>query len=91
VAAAGFIGLDAAARAELRFAPTPIVTIRVVLFGNPGRIEAFEANGPLADVRMMAPTKGVEQSFELHGNTIDRLVVTPASPNDQTLVLGWCH
>jgi hypothetical protein len=87
---AGFVGLDAAARAELRFAPASVVTIQVVHFSNPGRIEAFQG-GSLVDAKSMASTAGVAQQFTLNGNGIDRIVVTPASPNDVTLVIGWCH
>jgi len=87
----GFVGFDAAARAELRFPAAPTVTIRVVHFSNPGRIEAFEQSGALADMKRMAPTPAVEQDFTLNGRAIDRVVVTPASPTDPTLVLQLCH
>lgn len=87
----GFMGFDAAARAELRFPPAPAVTIRVVHFSNPGRVEAFEPNGAVADMKQMAPTPAVEQSFTLNGRAIDRVVVTPASPGDETRVLELCH
>jgi hypothetical protein len=87
----GFMGFDAAARAELRFPPAPTVTIRVVHFSNPGRVEAFEPNGGLADMKLMAPTPAVEQRFTLNGRAIDRVVVTPASPGDETRVLELCH
>jgi hypothetical protein len=85
----GFIGLDAAARAELRFAPASRVTIAVVHFSNPGTIQAFQGTA-LADMRPMA-SAGVLGRFTLNGTGIDRIVVTPASPNDVTLVIGWCH
>jgi hypothetical protein len=85
----GFIGLDAGARAELRFAPAPLVTIAVVHFSNPGIIQAFQGIA-LADTRPMAPAN-VLGRFTLNGTGIDRIVVTPASPNDVTLVIGWCH
>jgi hypothetical protein len=87
----GFIGTDAAARAELRFPAAPAVTVRVVHFSNPGKIEAFEHGGALADMKMMAPTPAVEQDFTLNGTAIDRVVVTPASPADETLVIELCH
>jgi hypothetical protein len=87
----GFIGFDAAARAELRFPPAPTVTIRVVHFSNPGRVEAFEPNGSVADMKQMAPMPAVEQSFTLNGRAIDRVVVTPASPSDETRVLELCN
>lgn len=87
----GFIGFDAAARAELRFPSAPVVSIRVVHFSMPGRIEAFEPNGAVADMKQMAPTPAVEQDFTLNGRAIDRVVVTPASPSDETRVLQLCH
>jgi hypothetical protein len=87
----GFMGFDAAARAELRFPAAPTVTVRIVHFSNPGRIEAFEQSGALADMKQMAPTPAVEQDFTLNGRAIDRVVVTPASPTDETLVLQLCH
>jgi hypothetical protein len=52
----GFVGIDAAARAELSFPAASVVAVRVVHFSNPGRIEAFEQSGPLADAKTMAPT-----------------------------------
>jgi hypothetical protein len=87
----GFMGIDAAARAELRFPTTPTVTVRVVHFSNPGRIEAFEQSGAVADTKMMAPTPAVEQQFTMNGVAIDRVVVTPASPADETRVIELCH
>lgn len=87
----GFMGFDAAARAELRFPPAPTVTVRVVHFSHPGRIEAFEQSGALADAKMMAPTPAVEQEFTLRGSAIARVVVTPPSPADETRVIGLCH
>jgi hypothetical protein len=89
-ATAGHIGLDAAARAELRFAPTSVVTVRVVRFAGPARIEAFNGAG-LAGMQMMTASAGVEQQFTFRSSGIDRIVVTPAAPNDGTLVIGWCH
>lgn len=87
----GFMGVDAAARAELRFPAAPVVRVRVVHFSNPGRIEAFEQSGAIADMRMMAPTPAVEQQFTLTGSGIDLVVVTPASPADETRVIQLCH
>jgi hypothetical protein len=87
----GFIGIDAAARAELRFPAAPAVTLRVVHFSNPGKVEAFEQGGALADARTMAPTPAVEQQFTLNGSAIDRIVVTPPSPADETRVIELCH
>jgi len=87
----GFIGFDAAARAELRFPAAPTVSIRAVHFSTPGRIEALESNGAVADMKQMAPTPAVEQRFTLNGRAIDRVVVTPASPSDETRVLQLCH
>lgn len=89
-ATAGHIGLDAAARAELRFAPASVVTVRVVRFAGPARIEAFHGPG-LAGMQMMTAPAGVEQQFTFRSAGIDRIVVTPAAPNDGTLVIGWCH
>jgi len=83
-------GLDASARTELRFAPAPQVTVQVVHFSNPGRVEAMQG-AMVADMRPMAPTPGVVQQLTLSGTSIDRIVVTPASANDLTLVIGWCH
>jgi hypothetical protein len=87
----GFIAIDAAARAELRFPAAPTVTVRVVHFSHPGKVEAFEQSGALAEMKMMAPTPAVEQQFTLNGFAIDRVVVTPASPADETLVIELCH
>jgi hypothetical protein len=87
----GFMGIDAAARAEFRFPAAPTVGVRVVHFSNPGRIEAFEQSGALADTKMMAPTPAVEQQFTLDGFAIDRVVVTPASPADETRVIELCY
>ena len=63
----------------------------MVHFSNPGRVEAFEHSGVLADTRMMAPTPAVEQEFTLTGSAIDLVVVTPASATDETLVISLCH
>jgi hypothetical protein len=87
----GFMGIDAAAKAELRFPAASAVRVRVVHFSNPGRIEAFEVSGALAHSKMMAPTPAVEQEFTLNGVAIDRVVVTPASPADETRVMQLCH
>jgi hypothetical protein len=87
----GFVGIDVAARAELRFPPARTVTVRAVHFSNPGRIEAFEQTGTLADMQMMAPTPAVEQQFTLRGSAIDLLVVTPPSPADEARVIQVCH
>jgi hypothetical protein len=86
-----FVGVDAAARAELRFPAAPTVRVRVVHFSNPGRVEAFERSGVIAETRMMAPTPAVEQQFTLTGLAIDRVVVTPHSPADETLVIELCY
>jgi hypothetical protein len=87
----GFMGIDVAARAELRFPTAPTVTVRVVHFSSPGRVDAFEQSGALADTRMMAPPAAVEQEFTLRGSAIARVVVTPPSPADETRVIGLCH
>ena len=87
----GFIGIDAAAGAELRFPAAPAVTVRVVHFSRPGRVEAFEQSGALADTRMMAAPPAVEQELTLRGSAIARVVVTPPSPADETRVIGLCH
>ncbi|MGH2490931.1 MAG: hypothetical protein ACRDF9_05425 [Candidatus Limnocylindria bacterium] len=89
---AGFVGLDAAARSELRFAPSSasFITIEVVHFSSPGRVEAY-AGSALLGMQPMTPTPGVPQQITLNGNGIDRIVVVPASPNDVTLIVGWCH
>jgi len=63
----------------------------VVHFSNPGRIEAFEQSGTLADMQMMAPTPAVEQQFTLNGSALDRVVVTPPSSADETRVIQLCH
>jgi hypothetical protein len=87
----GFKGIDAAARAELQFPAAPTVTVRVVHFSSPGRVEAFEQSGALADTKMMAPTPAVEQELTLRGSAIARVVVTPPSPADETRVIALCH
>jgi hypothetical protein len=87
----GFMGIDAAARAELRFPAAPTVTVRVVHFSSPGRVEAFEQSGALADMKMMTPAPAVEQQFTLKGSAIDRVVVAPPSPADETRVIALCH
>jgi hypothetical protein len=51
----------------------------------------FEQSGTLADTKMMTPTPAVEQHFTLNGFAIDRVVVTPASPADETRVIELCH
>jgi hypothetical protein len=85
----GFTGLDSAARAQLSFAPANIVTIQLVHFSQPARVEALGTGA--AQLRFMTPTPGVVQELIFTGTGIDRIVVTPASPNDITLILGWCH
>ena len=87
----GFVGIDVAARAEFRFPPSRTVIVRAVHFSNPGRIEAFDQSGTLADMQMMAPTPAVEQQFTLNGSAIDRVVVTPPSSADETRVIQLCH
>lgn len=87
----GVLGVDVAARAELSFPPAPVVTIRVIHFSSPGRVEALEQNGSVADTRLMAPTPGVEQEFTLRGIAIARVVVTPPTPADETRVITLCH
>lgn len=87
----GFVGIDAAAKAELRFPAAPTVTIRVVHFSNPGRVEAFEQSGAVADVEMLAPAPAVEQEIVLRGTAIDSVVVTPPSATDETRIMQLCH
>ena len=87
----GPIGLDASAHAELTFAPASEVEVRVMHHGHPGRIEAFEMSGMVAATVMMGAAANVEQRFTLRGAAIGRIVVTPGTPTDHTLVLGWCH
>jgi hypothetical protein len=87
----GLKGLDASARAELMFAPVSEVEVMVMHFGHPGQIEAFEMSGIVAATVMMGPAANVEQRFTLRGTGIGRIVVTPGTPTDHTLVLGWCH
>ena len=48
-------GLDAAARAESRFAPASVVTVRAVRFAGPARIEAFHGTGVAGTQMMTAP------------------------------------
>lgn len=87
----GLRGLEANARTQIMFAPSPEVEVTVMHFGSPGQIEAFEMSGALATVVMMGPTPNAQQRFTLHGTGISRIDVTPGSPTDHTLVLGWCH
>ncbi len=87
----GDMGLDAAARAQLMFAPTNEVQVSVKHHGSPGRIEAFNPSGAVVDVAMMGPAANVVQTFTLHGAAISRIDVIPGSPTDRTVVLGWCH
>lgn len=89
---AGFIGLDAAAEAELRFSPSSAsyVTVDVVHFSTPGTVEAYRGLS-LADTKPMGVAAGVLQHIQLSGSGIDRIVVKPASPAVRTLVIGWCH
>jgi hypothetical protein len=87
-------GLDVAARAQIMFAPSPEVEVTVMHLGTPGRIEAFEPSGSIANVVMMSPAPNVEQVHTLRGLAISRIEVvagSPGSPTDRTLVLGWCH
>jgi hypothetical protein len=85
----GFTGLDSAARAQLSFAPSSVVTVQLVHFSQPARVEAL--GGGSAQVRFMKPTPQVVQELIFTGTGIDRIIVTPASPSDVTLILGWCH
>jgi hypothetical protein len=87
----GFKGIDAAAWAEFRFPAAPTVIVRVVHFSNPGRVEAFEQSGALADTKMMGPVPAVEEEITLRGSAIARVVVTPPSPADETRVVVLCH
>jgi hypothetical protein len=87
----GTRGVDAGARAQFLFAPSREVQVRVKHFGQPGRIEAFEISGAIAAIVMMGPAANVEQQFTLRGAAINRVDVTPGSPTDRTVVLGWCH
>jgi hypothetical protein len=87
----GVKGLEANARAQIMFAPSPEVEVTVMHFGNPGRIQAFEMSGTVAAMIMMGPAPNVEQRFTLRGAGIGRIDVTPGSPTDHTLVMGWCH
>ena len=87
-------GLESGARAQFRFAPSFEVEVRVIHFGNPGRIEAFDTNGRLVQVVVMGPAANVEQRFTLRATPISRISrmdVTPASPTERVLIIGWCH
>ena len=84
---AGVKGFDAASRLESTFPPSATVLVRAAHFGQPARIEAFAANS-LAGMQMMAPTPGVVQTLTFNGNSIDRVVVTPAG---DTIVIEFCH
>lgn len=84
---AGIKGFDAASRLESSFPPSGTVLVRAAHFGQPARIDAFAANAP-AGTQMMAPTPGVVQAFTFNGNSIDRVVVTPAG---DTIVIEFCH
>jgi hypothetical protein len=84
-------GLDAGSRAQLMFASSPEVEVRVKHHGSPGRIEAFDPGGAVTAVAVMAPTPNVVQTFTLRGPAISRIDVIPGSPTDRTVVLGWCH
>ena len=85
----GFTGLDAAARAQLTFSPAAIVTIQLVHFSQPARVEALGSGS--AQMRFMTATPQVPQELTFTGTGIDRIIVTPASPSDITLILDWCH
>ncbi len=87
----GARGLDASARAQMMFAPSREVEVRVEHHGSPGRIEAFEISGTVAAMVLMGPVANVEQRFTLRGTAISRVEVTPGSSADRTLIVGWCH
>jgi hypothetical protein len=42
-------------------------------------------------MKMMTPAPAVEQQFTLKGSAIDRVVVAPPSPADETRVIELCH
>jgi hypothetical protein len=87
-------GLDVPGRARIMFAPSAEVEVTVMHLGTPGRIEAFETSGSLANVVTMSPTPNVEQRHVLRGTAISRVDIvagSPGSSTDRTLVLGWCH
>jgi hypothetical protein len=84
---AGIKGFDAASRLESRFPPSQTVLVRAAHFGQPARIEVFAANS-LAGMQVMASTPGVVQALTFNGNSIDRVVVTPAG---DTIVIEFCH
>ncbi len=81
-------GFDAASRIESSFPPASKVLVRAAHFGQPARIEAFDAAGSVGGMQMMAPTPGVEQGFTFSGSSIDRVVVTPSG---DTIVIELCH
>jgi hypothetical protein len=73
------------------FAPSSLVEVTVIHFGSPARVAAFEMSAASAMVAMTGPTAGIDQRVTLRGLAISRVDVTPGSPTDRTLVLGWCH
>lgn len=74
----GFTGLDAAAGAELRFAPASVVTVSVVRFAGSARVEAFTVGGGSAGTQIMTAPAGVEQQFTFNGAGINRVLVASA-------------
>ena len=83
--------LEANARARLMFAPTPRVEVTIIHFGSPARVEAFEVSGTPGMVVLTGPAPGIEHLVTLRGAAITRVDVTPTTPGDRVLVLGWCH
>ena len=83
--------LEANARARLMFAPTPRVEVTIIHFGSPARVEAFGVSGAPGMVAVTGPAQGVAHVVALSGAAIARIDVTPTTPGDRVLVVGWCH
>jgi hypothetical protein len=83
--------LEANARARLMFAPAPRVEVTIIHFGSPARVEAFDVSGAAGMVAFTGPAAGVEHVVTVQGSAISRIDVTPTTPGDRVLVVGWCH
>ena len=83
--------LEANARARLMFAPTQRVDATIIHFGSPARVQAFEMSGAPGMMAVTGPAPGVDHVVTLRGAAITRIDVTPTTPGDRVLVVGWCH
>ena len=86
----GFTGLDCNFTLEIELTTAAsTVTLKLVHFSQPARIEALDSGGTVVDKANQAPPQQVASTLTLSGTGIMKVVVH--SPADEVILIEFCY